>query len=276
MDAELLAPHLVVKEITSPHNHLLKQIRLLQDRHGREKSKLFLIEGAKVLNEAIDKKVEVVDIAVSETYVKNGLANLEQSGLKILYALPDKLFEGLGTTTTPTGIIAIARMKDETIADCLKGGEPLLMVLDAIQDPGNLGTIIRSGLAFGASGIILTKGSVDPYNPKVVRGAMGASFALPIVFDLAVADVIETLHEQNIKTIALDPRAEKTITDIDLSQPAAFFFGNEGHGFARTTIEALQEKVSIPMRHMTESLNVAISASIVMFECARARNRSQS
>jgi RNA methyltransferase, TrmH family len=271
----LLAPHLVVKEITSPNNHLLKQIRLLHDRHGREKAKLFLIEGAKVLNEAIEKKIEIVDIAVSETFVKNGLANLEQSKIKILYALPDKLFAGLGTTTTPTGIIAIARMREDSIDDCLKGANPLLMVCDAIQDPGNLGTIIRSGLAFGANGMILTKGSVDPYNPKVVRGAMGASFGLPIVIDLAVEDVIDALHKKNIRTIALDARAKKTISDIDLRQPTAFFFGNEGHGFSQQTMESVSETASIPMRTMTESLNVAISAAIVMFECARVRAGSK-
>jgi RNA methyltransferase, TrmH family len=247
---------------------------LLHDRHGREKAKLFLIEGAKVLNEAIEKKIEIVDIAVSETFVRNGLANLEQSKIKILYALPDKLFAGLGTTTTPTGIIAIARMREDTIENCLKCANPFLMVCDAIQDPGNLGTIIRSGLAFGANGLILTKGSVDPYNPKVVRGAMGASFALPVVVDLAVEDVIAALHEKKIQTIALDPRAKKTISDIDLRKPTAFFFGNEGHGFSEQTIDSVTERVAIPMRQMTESLNVAVSAAIVMFECARVRAKS--
>ncbi len=267
----MLAPHLVVKEITSPHNHLLKQIRLLHDRQGREKAGLFLIEGAKVLNEAVDKKIEVVDIAVSETFVKNGLPHLEQSKLKYLYALPDTLFNGLGTTTTPTGIIAIARVREDSIDDCLRGKQPIVIVCDAIQDPGNLGTIIRSAMAFGASGIILSKGSVDLYNPKVVRGAMGASFALPIAVDLPVEEVIAILHDKNVQTVALDPRAEKTIDALELNYPAALFFGNEGHGFAPSTLSSLKEKVSIPMHKMTESLNVAISASIVMFECSRVR-----
>ena len=267
----MLAPHLVVKEITSPNNHLLKQIRLLHDRHGRDKAKLFLIEGAKLLNEAIAKKIDVLDIAVSETYLKNSLPNLEQSQIKMLYALPDKLFSGLCTTTTPSGIVAIARMKEWTMEDCLQDACPTLMVLDAIQDPGNLGTMIRSGLAFGASGMLLTKGAVDPYNPKVVRGAMGASFELPIVPDLAIEEVIQHLHEKQIKTIILDAKAEKTLFDLDLTQPAAFFFGNEGHGFAQLTTQQVNERARIPMRDLTESLNVAVSAAIVMFECARVR-----
>jgi TrmH family RNA methyltransferase len=271
--APLLAPHLVVKEVSSPTNHLLKQIKLLHERKEREKTQLFLLDGPKVLNEAIIKRVEIVDIAVSESFLANGLPNLDQSLVKYLYVMPDKLFNGVGTTVTSSGIMGIARMrrKEFSIADCVVGENPVVMVCDAIQDPGNLGTMMRSALAFAASGIILSKGNVDQYNPKVVRGAMGASFALPIVNDLTMPEIIEQLHELNVATILLDANASQSITQVDLKRPVAVFFGNEGHGFSEETMNSIQHQIAIPMKQMSESLNVATSASIVLYECARVR-----
>jgi len=270
----LLAPHLVVKEVSSPTNHLLKQIKLLHERKEREKTQLFLLDGPKVLNEAIIKRVEIVDIAVSESFLANGLPNLDQSLVKYLYVMPDKLFSGVGTTVTSSGIMGIARMrrKEFSIADCVSGVDPVVMVCDAIQDPGNLGTMMRSALAFGASGIILSKGNVDQYNPKVVRGAMGASFALPIVNDLTMPEIIVQLHELNVATVLLDANANQLISQIDLKRPLAMFFGNEGHGFSEETMKSIQHQIAIPMKQMSESLNVATSASIVLYECARVRS----
>ena len=269
-----LAPHLVVKEVSSPANHLLKQMKLLHERKEREKAQLFLLDGPKVLNEAITKRVEIVDIAVSESFLANGLPNLDQSLVKYLYVMPDKIFGTAGTTVTSSGIMGIGRMrrKEFGIADCLMGDNPIVMVCDAIQDPGNLGTVLRSALAFGATGIVLSKGSVDQYNPKVVRGAMGASFALPIVNDLPMPEIIEQLHQRNVATILLDANASEMISQIDLKRPVAVLFGNEGHGFSEDTSKSVQHHVAIPMKQMSESLNVATSASIVLYECARARS----
>jgi TrmH family RNA methyltransferase len=185
--------------------------------------------------------------------------------------MPDRLFAELSTTTTPTGIVAIARIKEGTLDDCLKKANPVLVICDAIQDPGNLGTMMRTALAFGAGGMILTKGCVDCFNPKVVRGGMGASFALPIVRDVDMTSICAELHERGLTTVLLEPTAEKSIFDLDMSQPLAFIFGNEGHGFSQVTLEAAKEKVQIPMQNNTESLNVSISAAIIMFEWSRRR-----
>ena len=189
-----------------------------------------------------------------------------------MHVMPDKLFAELSTTTTPTGMAAIARMKESTLEDCLKRENPVLMICDSIQDPGNLGTMMRSALAFGASGMILTKGCVDCFNPKVVRGGMGASFALPIVRDAEVATIFEELHSRGFQTVLLEPSAEKTIFTLNMVQPLAFVFGNEGHGFSKITSDLVREKVQIPMQNNTESLNVSISAAILMYEWSRQRN----
>ncbi len=238
----MLAPHLVLREISSPSNHLLKQIRLLHERHGRDKSKLFLIEGAKLLNEALDKRIDIVDIAASDSFIKSGMPDVEQEQIKIVHAITDKLFDGLGTTTTSSGLIAIARMKEVTVDDCLKSDNPLLLVGDTIQDPGNLGTMIRTSLAFGANGMFLSKGSVDPYNPKVVRGAAGASFALPIVRDLEIDEILSLLKSKSIQTVALDPRAQKSLSEVDFSRPTALIFGNEGHGFSPQVLDKVEDQ----------------------------------
>ncbi len=270
----MLSRHLQLKEITSPANHLLKQAKALHDRPGREKSKLFLIEGPKLVVEAIDRRVDIVDIIVSEAFVKQGLPNFDQSKVKYLHVMPDKLFAELSTTTTPTGMAAIARMKESTLEDCLAKPNPVLMICDAIQDPGNLGTMMRSALAFGAAGMILTKGCVDCFNPKVVRGGMGASFALPIVRDAEITTIFEELHQRGFHTVMLEPTAAKSILTLDMMQPLAFVFGNEGHGFSKETSERVKERVQIPMQNGTESLNVSISAAILMFEWSRQRNFS--
>ena len=253
---------------------MLKQGKALHDRPGREKAKLFLIEGAKLVTEAIERNVEVVDIVVSETFVKQGLPNLDQSKLRALHVMPDKLFAELSTTTTPTGIAAIARMKESTLDDCLQKPNPALIICDSIQDPGNLGTMMRSALAFGAAGMILTKGCVDCFNPKVVRGGMGASFALPVVRDVDIVEICTELHGRGFKTVLLEPTAQTSIFDLDMNQSLAFVFGNEGHGFSRATLDAVQEKIQIPMHGNTESLNVSITAAILLFEWSRRRNFS--
>jgi TrmH family RNA methyltransferase len=268
----VLAPHLVLREISSSSNHLIKQIRLLHERSGREKSKLFLIEGVKLLNEALAQRVDIVDIAASESFIGGGMRDLDQRQIKIVHAVNDKLFDSLSTTTTPTQVVAIARMNQASIDDCLRGEMPLTIVLDALQDPGNLGTVMRCARAFGASGLILAKGTVDPYNPKVIRAAMGASFALPIAHDASIPEVLNWARQKSMQTVALHPHADISINDFDFAKPTALFFGNEGHGLSPQILGNVDHKIVIPMVAETESLNVAISAAITLFACARVRN----
>jgi len=272
----MLAPHIRIKEITSPVNHLLKQARALHERSGRDKSKLFLIEGAKLINEAIERKVQVLDIAVSESFLKQGLPNLDQSKIKFLNVLPDKLFLEFGTTTTSAGIAAIARMSESTLDLALTKPNVLIVILDSVQDPGNLGTILRSSLAFGADAVVLSKGCVDLYSSKVLRGAMGTSFALPIVRDAELESIIVQLREHKIVTIVLDTSAKTSLFDFDFPQSTALILGNEGHGLRNEIAELADNKIMIPMNGAVESLNVGVSASIVLFECARQRDRAPS
>lgn len=260
-----------VQPISSSSNSLLKRIRGLHQRAAREKSGQFIVEGLKSVEEALQHNVKVTDIAISQTCLRDGppatIAAFE-GGLSVV---DDKLFKDLGTTITPCGAIAVVGMPEYEAADLFKAALPLLVIAHAVQDPGNLGTMIRTARAACASGIILTKGTVDAFSPKVVRSAMGALFTMPLLWDLELADAISLLKERNIRIYGLDMQASKHYFAADLRAPCALVLGNEGHGFEPAELELMDEVLSIPMDSRSESLNVSASAAIVLFSAVEQR-----
>lgn len=262
-----------ITAITSDANPLLKKIRGLHQRSIRDKQGLFILEGPKLLGEAFAKGIDIKDVVVSKTYLNAGLPASLQSEMHAITVVDDKIFKDLVTTDTPSGIIAIAAKQNYTLDDLLKGPgrSSLVVVGEAIQDPGNLGTIMRAALAFGATGLILTKGSVDPFNPKVVRGAMGALFSLPFVFDIEADKAISFLKQRGLHVMAFAPLAKEPFWQSDLTRPTALVLGNEGQGLTQSTIESADSVVSIPMSDESESLNVAMCAAVVLFDCSRQR-----
>ncbi len=261
-----------INSISSASNSLLKKVRSLQQRSGREQHGLFLLEGPKLLVEAQSKGIIIQDVIVSSSYLNSGFSANENPHLGQITVVDDKIFRDLITTSTPCGIVSVGKISTHTFADCLKGKTTLIAVAESVQDPGNLGTMIRAALAFGATGLIATAGSVDAFNPKVVRSAMGALFKLPVIVGMRLEDVVKRLKEENIKVIALEPAVEKPFWQLDLNQPLAFLFGNEGNGLSNQAAELADELVTIPMAGETESLNVAVSSAVVLFECARQRS----
>lgn len=257
--------------ITSPANPLLKKVRGLHRRADREKSGLFLVEGAKLVAESYEKGIVVRDVLVSQSFLKEGMGETHAANITAISVVDDKTFHELVTTEGPCGIVAIAEMPRWDLEGIFSGGSSLVIIAEAIQDPGNLGTMIRTALAGRASGMILTKGCVDPFNPKVVRSAAGAIFMLPIVMDLPIDQAIRTVKEHNLKVIACDPSAEKNYWEADMSGPIALAFGNEGQGFSSAVISQADQAVVIPMSENSESLNVAVSASIVLFGAVQQR-----
>jgi TrmH family RNA methyltransferase len=255
--------------IESHANPLLKKVRSLNQRSKRQRLALFLLEGAKLLNEALDKGVGIEAIIASQSFFKEGLPGTDQSNFDSIFIVEDKLFLELNTTATSCGIVAVARIKPSSIDQVLIDNQTLFVIGDAIQDPGNTGTIIRTAAAFGASAVILTKGSVDPYSPKVVRSAMGALFSIPIIFDLEVNEVISHLAAFKIKLVALEPSAQTVLSQIKQETPIAYAFGNEGHGLSQSLLASADFVVQIPIKSTTESLNVAVCAGIVLFSHAQ-------
>jgi TrmH family RNA methyltransferase len=262
-----------IKPITSASNPLLKRIRALHQRSAREKSGLFLIEGAKLVNEAHARNVPVRDILVSQSFLKEGLGACHAANISQVAVVEDKLFRELSTTEHPEGIIAVAEIPRHRLSEVVRGKAPLVVVAVSIQDPGNLGTIIRTALAAGASGVVLTKGTVDPYNPKVVRAAAGSLYAMPIVGDLPVDDAIRTLKASGVSVYALDPHADRPYWQTEMSGPVALALGSEGQGLPDAVLLQADCRVRVPMNSACESLNVSVSAGIVLYWAVQQRQQ---
>ncbi|CAN5605931.1 RNA methyltransferase [soil metagenome] len=264
-----------INSISSASNSLLKKVRSLQQRSGREEHGLFLLEGPKLLIEAKAKGVPIEEVIVSSSYLNAGFSANESINVDEVTVVEDKLFRDLITTSTPCGIVSIGKIHTHSLSDCLKGTKTLIAVAESVQDPGNLGTMIRAALAFGATGLVATAGSVDAFNPKVVRSAMGALFKLPVIVGIKMEELVRRLKEANVKIVALEPTAEKPFWELELNQSLAFMLGNEGNGLTSQAAQLADELVTIPMSGDTESLNVAVSAGVVLFECSRQRRAAK-
>lgn len=263
-----------IREIQSASNPLIKQIRSLHERAGRKKSGLFLLEGEKVVDEANRKGLAIRDIVVCRSYLAQGTAVLPFD-VKEICVVDDALFRSLATTTTPQGIVATADLPAVNLEDCFAGEKPFLVVADAVQDPGNLGTVVRAAVAFDATAILLTKGSVDAFSPKVVRSAMGALFALPIATDIDADVLYSRLKTAGIEVLALDARAENDIWRVDAEDRIAVVLGNESNGLSQAARTAADKMVRIPISERSESLNVAVAAGIALSWLSHKRRGDQ-
>ena len=260
-----------INSITSESNSILKTVRTLHRRQTREKEKLFLLEGSHCLIEALKKNLNLKSILVSETYLREGLEALQQLDIAAVNVVNDKLFNELATTSSSCGVLAIAEIPKQNRAEIKHWSPRIFAIADAVQDPGNLGTIIRTAYAAQLGGLLILKGSVDLYSPKVVRAAAGALFALPIFSDLEAKETIEMLKDENIRLIICEANARKRYFDVNLTEPVALALGNEGQGISPLLKASADESVSIPMNPESESLNVAISGGIILFESLRQR-----
>ena len=151
--------------------------------------------------------------------------------------------------------------------------KPLLLILENIQDPGNLGTMLRSSEGAGVTGVILSKGSADVYNPKVIRSTMGSIFRMPFMYVDNLPAFVEKLSERGIKTYAAHLKGKRNYDKFDYTKPTAFLIGNEGNGLSKETADAASEYVLIPMKGQVESMNAATSAAILTFEASRQRRK---
>jgi len=185
--------------------------------------------------------------------------------------LPDKLFSGVVPSETPQGVAALVRYRQSSLEDVfqqLEGG-PLVAVA-GLQDPGNLGTIVRSAEAFGAAGVLLGEGTVSLFNPKVVRGSAGSIFRLPIV-RVRLAEVLPQLREQGVRLIATSSHKGAPLPQANLAGPLAVVIGGEGRGLPRDLLAEVDEIIAIPHTPQVESLNAGVAASIVLYEIRRQR-----
>lgn len=265
-----------LRRIEGRHNPLLKQLRQAFSRAQRTADGDCAIEGLRMLEEAIRSGLRFRAVFFRESAQDRAERLLPQIGAHVeTLLLPDKLFDASVPSETPQGVAALVRLKEFSLDDVLEK-ERLqvgpIMVLAGLQDPGNLGTIIRSAEAFGSAGIILGEGTVSPLNAKAVRASAGSIFRLPVVAAAAgLEDVVTRLRSKSVRPIATSSHKGTPVDQADLTGPIAVFIGSEGSGLARGLVTQMDEVVAIPHTPQVESLNAGVAGSIILYEAARQR-----
>ena len=255
--------------ITSTSNHQVKTIvQLNKKTKARSELRAFIVEGPKMVAETPRALLERV--YVSEHFANEPEGQALCAHLGIDYeVVSDGVFSHMSDTNTPQGILAVVRMPEYTFSDLVRGAAVRLLVLEDIQDPGNLGTMFRTGEGAGISGIIMTKGTVDLFAPKTVRATMGSIYRVPYLVTDDLGAMLGKLHAEGIRTYAAHLRGEKYYDELDLTGNCAFLIGNEGNGLKKETADLADTYLKIPMEGKLESLNAAMAAGILMYEAHR-------
>ena len=259
--------------ITSTANAKVKDlIKLQKSAKLRREKKLYTAEGLRMFEEV--PVSDLVSVWVSESFAGKHRKLLQEKQIRP-EILSDTVFAHVSDTKTPQGVLCVLRQKTYTLAEMLKDRAPLLLVLDGLQDPGNLGTILRTAEAAGVTGIVLSDDCVDLYNPKVIRSTMGSVYRVPFVYTEDLPAALKQMQEMGITLYAAHLDGQNTYDKEDYLKGTAFLIGNEGNGLKRETTEASDRLIRIPMEGRVESLNAAVAASLLMFEAGRQRRNGR-
>ncbi|HEY8227740.1 MAG TPA: RNA methyltransferase [Pyrinomonadaceae bacterium] len=262
--------------ITSRDNSLLRQFRAV--REGKIENLIF-VEGLRLCEEALRSGLSIDAVVYSEQLAEKekaaGVVGEISSAAQRVGAVSEKLLESISYTKTPQGIVLLAQRPDSTkaVLNSVIRDSPLLIVMHRINNPVNVGAIIRTAEAAGASGAVATANTSDPFSPKSLRGAMGSAFRLPIWSGPTYEEAVRFCRERNIETVCADATGEKSFTELDWSTGRAVILGPESTGLSQSEIEAADVSVRIPMKGLVESLNVSVAAGILLYEAARQRAR---
>lgn len=255
--------------ITSTANQRVKEIIQLQKKsRARNQAGVFIVEGIRMAKEVPTE--QVVQWYVTEEFYKKHREDLPQGMEKPEFVSP-AVFTAMSDTQTPQGVLVVVRQNSYSEEELLKAENAHLLVLDNLQDPGNLGTIFRTAEAAGVTGIIMSRDCVDIYNPKTIRSTMGAVFRMPFVYSEDIISTIERLKMQRIRVYAAHLDGKNAYDREDYRGKTAFLIGNEGNGLRREVADCADTWIRIPMEGQAESLNAAVAASILMFEVSRQR-----
>src|ERR1700687_4762760 len=259
-----------VGRIAGRHTPLVKELRRAFSRGEPTSDSYCAIEGFRILEEAIRSGVRFRAVFFSESAAVRADRLLSQLGDQVeTLLLPDKLFASVVPSDAPQGVAALARWKDFSLEDVLaKSKAGPLLAIAGVQDPGNLGTILRSAEAFGAGGVLLGEGTVSPFNPKVVRASAGSVFRLPAA-RAKLSEALGLMKQHGLRLVATASHKGTPLAQANLSGPLAIFVGSEGAGLSRDLIKEMDEIVAIPQAPQVESLNVGVAASIVLYEVRR-------
>ena len=268
----------IAKLIESPQNPEIKAILRLRKRRERDKTQSFLIEGYRELLRASERKHPIRALYVCpELFLGSNeqalISQIESNGAEIIQC-SQKAFEKISYRDRPDGLLAIAPQAKRTLKDLHEQVKdqksPLFIVAEAIEKPGNLGTILRCADAVGVDGVIIADPCTDLHNPNVVRASVGTLFTVPVV-ESNSEEVLRFLREHDVQTLAATPEASTVYTDANMSGPLAIIFGTEQLGLTDFWMNEADQQVRIPMNGCADSLNVAMATTVLMFEAARQR-----
>lgn len=263
--------------ITSVNNKSVKEVvQLVQKAKVRREQDVFIAEGAKMFQEAPDERIRKVFVAQSaERELLNQYGDkLTKTGYE---AVADEVFRKMSDTKTPQGILCLIRQYHYALEEILEpekrkeGQETFLLILENIQDPGNLGTLFRTGEGAGVDGIIMSRQTADIYNPKVVRSTMGSIYRVPFVYAEDLGATIGVLRDKGISVYAAHLAGKRFYDEFDYTKRTAFLIGNEANGLEEETARLADYCLKIPMQGQLESLNAAVASAVLMYEAQRQR-----
>ena len=261
--------------ITSANNQVIKKVASLKQKKYRDEYNLFVVEGIRLVEEAAGSTWRpamcfYTEKAAAAPRVQATLEILAAKGCRI-FPVADNVYAKITDTEQPQGILCVMEKKRYTFDDLQSSDRELIVVLDNVQDPGNVGTVVRTADAAGCCGVILTKGCADLFSGKTVRATMGSLFHLPVITGVAEQEVAAFLERQGIRLLATALDSSSLYHDVDLRSPVAIVFGNEGAGVSKVILEKADERLYIPLYGRAESLNVAVAAAVILYEARRQR-----
>lgn len=262
--------------ITSVSNPRVKQVVLWQNKaKERRKDDIFLAEGVKMFEEAPTEQIKEVYLTreVADKWEKEKSTLWDKLEKTTYEVVSSDVFAKMSDTMSPQGILTVIKRPQYHLEDYLRKENPLFVVLEDLQDPGNLGTIVRTGEGAGITCVIMTKNTVDIFNPKTIRATMGSVFRVPFVYVEDIEKTLAILHDAGVETYAAHLDGKTFYDSLSFRKGTAFLIGNEGNGLKKQTADQAKQYVKIPMEGQVESLNAAIATSLLMYEAHRQRNQ---
>jgi tRNA/rRNA methyltransferase len=261
-----------LQKITSKENEFIKHIKKLKDKKYRDQSNEYIIEGIKLIQEAIQEKAQIHQIVICEDCEKSGIISQElkyEIAKQECVYVPQNIFKTISEVSTPQGILAIVEKNNIKNKDSeIDYNQDIIVALDDIQDPGNLGTILRTVDSIGLKQILVSKGTADSYNPKVVRSTMGAIFRVKIIECEKLSETLKQVKAHKYQVLATSLKTKNSIYDIDYNKKV-IVIGNEANGVSEEILKLADIKVKIPMLGKTESLNASVATGIMLYEYVR-------
>ncbi|OPZ91567.1 MAG: putative TrmH family tRNA/rRNA methyltransferase [Firmicutes bacterium ADurb.Bin419] len=261
--------------ISSNKNPVIKEIKALKEKKFRDQKGLYFIEGIRFVEEALKENVKISKILVSDKLKdvhggKEILEQLESHGFQNVYILSNNIYMEITDTESPQGILAVLK-KEAVSINSVFDDKNFFVVLDSLQDPGNMGTIIRTADAVGVTAVIVSKGCVDVYNPKVLRSTMGSLFHIPVCYSENILETLQEMKDKGIKLCAAHLKGRKNYFELNYKENIAIIIGNEANGISDSVVDISDELVKIPMLGKSESLNASVAAGLLMYEVLRYR-----